>query len=193
MTHSLRIAIADDEPDMRHYLAKMLPRMGHEVVVVATNGRELVEKCRVAQPDLVITDIKMPELDGIQAANQLFRQRPIPVILISAFHDDDLIERAESDQVVAYLVKPIKQAQLAPTIAIAVRRFAQFQAVQSEATNLKQALADRKLIEKAKGIVMKRSQMDEATAFRHLQKLASNQNLKLVKLAEAIVVADGVL
>lgn len=193
MTHSLRIAIADDEPDMRHYLAKMLPRMGHEVVVVATNGRELVEKCRVAQPDLVITDIKMPELDGIQAANQLFRQRPIPVILISAFHDDELIERAESDQVVAYLVKPIKQAQLAPTIAIAVRRFAQFQAVQSEATNLKQALADRKLIEKAKGIVMKRSQMDEATAFRHLQKLASNQNLKLVKLAEAIVVADGVL
>lgn len=193
MTHSLRIAIADDEPDMRHYLAKMLPRMGHEVVVVATNGRELVEKCRVAQPDLVITDIKMPELDGIQAANQLFRQRPIPVILISAFHDDELIERAESDQVVAYLVKPIKQAQLAPTIAIAVRRFAQFQAVQSEATNLKQALADRKLIEKAKGIVMKRSQMDEATAFRHLQKLASDQNLKLVKLAEAIVVADGVL
>ena len=192
MTPSLRIAIADDEPDMRRYFEKMLPRMGHEVVVTATSGRELVEQCLVAKPDLVITDIKMPELDGIQAADELFRQRPVPVILISAFHDEELIERAESDHVLAYLVKPIKQAQLAPTIAIAIRRFAQFQAVQKEANNLRQALEDRKLIEKAKGIVMKRSNMDEAVAFRHLQKVASERNQKLVKLAEAIVVANEV-
>ena len=192
MTPSLRIAIADDEPDMRRYFEKMLPRMGHKVVVTAASGRELVEQCLVAKPDLVITDIKMPELDGIQAADELFRHRPVPVILISAFHDEELIERAESDHVLAYLVKPIKQAQLAPTIAIAIRRFAQFQAVQKEAINLRQALEDRKLIEKAKGIVMKRSNMDEAVAFRHLQKVASERNQKLVKLAEAIVVANEV-
>ena len=192
MTPSLRIAIADDEPDMRRYFEKILPRMGHEVVVTAASGRELVEQCLVAKPDLVITDIKMPELDGIQAADELFRHRPVPVILISAFHDEELIERAESDHVLAYLVKPIKQAQLAPTIATATRRFAQFQAVQKEAINLRQALEDRKLIEKAKGIVMKRSNMDEAVAFRHLQKVASERNQKLVKLAEAIVVANEV-
>ena len=102
---------------------KFLPRLGHTVVAVARNGRELVESCRTQQPDLVITDIKMPEMDGIDAAVQICQDRPIPVILVSAHKDNGLIERAETDHIMGYLVKPIKQADLAPTIAIAVRRF----------------------------------------------------------------------
>ena len=123
MTTSLRIAIADDEPDMRDYFEAMLPRLGHTVVSVAKNGRELVEQCKTSQPDLVITDIKMPELDGIDAATQLHQHGPVPVILVSAYHDAGLIERAEMNHLMGYLVKPIKQIDLGPTIANAVSRF----------------------------------------------------------------------
>src|SRR5262249_55034988 len=110
MTQALRIVVADDEPDMREYFQKSLARLGHRVVAVAENGRELVEKCRQERPDLVITDIKMPELDGIDAATAIYRERPVPVILVSAYHDSQLLERAEADHILGYLVKPIKQA-----------------------------------------------------------------------------------
>ena len=190
MNSSLRIVIADDEPDMRDYFQDVLPRLGHSVVAVAQNGRELVEKCRTTQPDLVITDIKMPEMDGIDAAGQIYEDRPVPVVLVSAYHDAGLIERAEMDHVMGYLVKPIKQTDLPPTIAIAMRRFSQFQALQKEATDLRQALSDRKVIERAKGILMKKSGFDEADAFRRLQKLASEKNRKLVEIANMILTAN---
>lgn len=190
MTTAFRIAIADDEPDMRDYFQDVLPRLGHTVVSVAKNGRELVEQCKTSHPDLVITDIKMPELDGIDAANQLYQQRPVPVILVSAYHDASLIERAETDHIMGYLVKPIKQIDLVPTIAIAVSRFAQFQALHKEAADLRQALSDRKIIERAKGTLMKKANLDEAAAFRRLQKLASEKNRKLVEIASMILTAE---
>jgi two-component system, response regulator PdtaR len=190
MSQSLRIAIADDEPDMRDYFQQVLPRLGHTVVAVAQNGRELVELCRSQNPDLVITDIKMPELDGIDAAIQLYQDKPVPVILVSAFNDAALIERAESDHIMGYLVKPIKQADLAPTIAIAVHRFDQFKTMRQEAADLRQALANRKVIERAKGIIMKKGKLDEPEAFRRLQKLASDKNQKLVESASMIVTAE---
>lgn len=190
MNQSLRIAIADDEPDMREYFQKVLPRLGHTVVAVAQNGRELLELCRTAEPNLVITDIKMPEMDGIDAASRIYQERPVPVILVSAYHDAALIERAESDHVMGYLVKPIKQSDLAPTIAIAVRRFEQFNTLRQEAVDLRQALADRKVIERAKGILMKKGGFDEAEAFRRLQKLASDKNRKLVEIASMILTAE---
>ena len=190
MNPFLRIAIADDEPDMRDYFQDVLPRLGHAVVAVAQNGRELVEQCRTEQPDLVITDIKMPELDGIDAAIQLYQEKPMPVILVSAYHDAALIERAEMDHIMGYLVKPIKQSDLAPVIAIAVSRFAQFQALHKEAADLRQALSDRKVIERAKGILMKKAGLDEASAFKRLQKLASDKNRKLVEIASMIMTAE---
>jgi response regulator NasT len=190
MNPTLRIAIADDEPDMRDYFQDVLLRLGHNVVAVARNGVELVELCRKTVPDLVITDIKMPELDGIDAACQIYQNRPVPVILVSAYHDPTLIERAETDHVMGYLVKPIKQADLGPTIAIAMRRFEQFQALRQEAIDLRQALADRKTIERAKGILMKKTGLDEADAFRRLQKLASEKNRKLVEIASMILTAE---
>jgi response regulator NasT len=190
MNANLRIAVADDEPDMRLYFQKILPRLGHEVVSVAATGRELVENCRAHHPDLVITDIKMPDMDGIEAAMQLYQERPLPIILVSAFHTTKLIERAEADHVLGYLVKPIKQADLEPTIALAVRRFEQFEELRREAADLRQALADRKVIERAKGIVMKWAGLDEAEAFRRLQRLACDQNRKLVDVARMMIAAE---
>ena len=190
MNRSLRIAVADDEPDMQEYFRTMLPELGHEVVAVASNGVDLVEATRTSKPDLVITDIKMPNMDGIEAAAQIYRNYPIPVILVSAYFDADLIRRAEADHVMAYLVKPIKRDDLLPAIAIAMRRFEQFQAMRREATDLKQALEDRKIVEKAKGVLMKKAAIDELEAFRRLQKLATEKNKKLVEIAQSILTAQ---
>jgi response regulator NasT len=149
-----------------------------------------VAQCQAKRPDLVITDIRMPDMDGIDAARQVYRDGPIPVILVSAYHDGELIERAQADHILAYLVKPIKQADLEPAIAIAMRRFEQFQELRQQAADLQQALADRKVIERAKGILMKVGELDEAAAFRRLQKLASDHNKKLVEVAQMIVFTE---
>ena len=190
MNRSLQIAVADDEPDMQDYFRTILPQLGHKVVAVAGTGRELVERCRATHPDLVITDIKMPDIDGIEAAAQIYRDGPMPVILVSAYHDAEFIRRAEEDHILAYLVKPIKQSDLEPAISIAIRRFEQFQALCKEAADLKQALEDRKTIEKAKGLLMKKTGLDEHDAFRRLQKLASDKNRKLIEIAQIILMAE---
>jgi two-component system, response regulator PdtaR len=193
MTTSFRIVVADDEPEMRDFFEKVLPRFGHQVVAVAENGRELVEHCRHLKPDLVITDIKMPELDGIEASSQVCRERAVPVILVSAYHDPELIARAEADHVVAYLVKPIGLADLQPAISIAVRRFGELQALQQECTDLRQALADRKVIEQAKGLLMKLAGVDEKDAFGRLQQLAADKNQKLIEAAQSILAVEKAL
>jgi len=193
MSDKLRISVADDEQDMREFLERMLPRMGHEVVSVAGTGRELVEHCRQFQPDLVITDIKMPDMDGIEASSEICRERPLPVILVSAFHDAELIERAGGDHVLAYLVKPVGRADLEPAIALAVRRFSQFEALRIEAEDLRQALADRKIIEQAKGLLMKVVGIDEKQAFARIQTLASTQNRKLVEAAQMLLAVEKAL
>jgi two-component system, response regulator PdtaR len=190
MTHDLRIVIADDEPQMVKYLRDTLSRLGHQVVGDASTGQQLLDTCRQLTPDLLITDIKMADMDGIEAVHQLCQTNPVPVILVSAYHDPELIQRAMSGHVMAYLVKPIKQADLETTIAVAIRRFKEFTAMKQQATDLRQALEDRKLIERAKGVLMKRAGFDEPDAFRRLQKLASEKNLKLIRVAEMIVTAE---
>jgi len=190
MNQGLRIVVADDEPEMRKYLQETLTVLDHNVVGCAQTGVELLEKCAEAKPDMMITDIKMPDMDGIEAAGRLCQTQSIPVILVSAHHDADLIARALADHVMAYLIKPIKKADLTTSIALAVRRFKEFTALQQQATDLRQALEDRKIIERATGILMKRAGLDEADAFRRLQKLSSDKNLKLVRIAEMIVTAD---
>ncbi|MFO0889705.1 MAG: response regulator [Isosphaeraceae bacterium] len=191
MSRPLRIVVADDEIDMQEYLQTILPCFGHRVVAVVGTGCQLVEATLEHRPDLVISDIKMPDMDGIDAASRIYREFPVPVILVSAYHDPELLDRAEQDHILGFLVKPIKQADLEPAIAIATRRFAQFQALRHEAADLRQALQDRKQIEKAKGLLMKRTGMDEQEAFRRLQKLASERNLKLAEVANIILTADA--
>jgi response regulator NasT len=181
---------------MREYFSRILPVLGHEVVAVAEDGHALVAACEVTHPDLVITDIKMgdgPEaLDGIAAATQIFERHSVPVILVSAFHDHDLIERAERNHVLAYLVKPVKQADLETAIALSMRRFEQFRSLEREATDLRQALEDRKLIERAKGILMRKLSLDEGEAFRRLQKSARERNRKLREIADMVIAAEEI-
>ena len=193
MTESLKIAVADDEPKTLAYFQETLMELGHEVICAAGNGAELVKQCRDSHPDLIITDIKMPDMDGIQAASEITREKPAPVILVSAYHDAELIERAQKDHVLAYLIKPVKQANLETAIALAMRRFKEFQALQQQAKDLRQALEDRKIIERAKGIIMKRSGLDEQDAFRRLQLLSSRKNQKMVEIAHMLVTAEEVL
>jgi AmiR/NasT family two-component response regulator len=193
MNRSLRILVADDEPSMQAIFSKILPAIGHEVVGIAVTGRELVDKCRQLLPDLVITDVIMPDMDGIDAAGEIYRNSAVPIILVSARHDPELIERAEADHVMAYLVKPIGQAQLEPAIAIAMRRFHEFESLRKDTADLRQALVDRKVIERAKGILMSTARLDEQSAFRRLQKLASEKNRKLIDIAHTIVTASEAL
>ena len=193
MNDSLRIAVADDEADMRDWFERMLPTLGHQVVSVAENGKELVEHCHTLKPDLVITDIKMPDMDGIEAAVVICSERPVPIILVSAYHDAELLQRAEADHVLAYLVKPIGQVSLGPAIGLAMRRFEELQALRKEAADLRQTLADRRVIEQAKGVLMKVTGLDERGAFRRLQELASDKNQKLVEAAQAVLALEKAL
>lgn len=186
----LRIAIADDEARMRDYLWSSLERLGHRVVAAAKTGQELVAECRDKHPQLVITDIKMPDLDGIEAAAEICQDEPVPVILVSAFHDADYIARASRNHILAYLIKPIKDTDLEPAIAVAMERFREFETLKREARDSKQALEDRKMIERAKGILMQRSGLSEPDAFRRLQKLASSRSQKLVEIAKMIILAE---
>jgi response regulator NasT len=187
MSSTLRIAVADDEQDVRDYYQRVLPRLGHQLVAAAQNGRELVEQCRALRPDLIITDIKMPDMDGIDAAEEISREVPVPVILVSAYHRPQLFERAKDDHILAYLVKPTKQADLEAAIAIAIRRFGQLQALRKEAADRGQALEERKFIERAKGLLMKQAGLDEDEAYRRLRRLARDRCAKIADIAREIL------
>jgi response regulator NasT len=192
VTKSLRIVVADDELDVCEYLQEVLPRLGHQVVGIARSGRELIEQVAATSPDLVITDIKMPDMDGIEATITFSRDKQVPVVLVSAHHDAELLTRAAADHIMAYLVKPVKIADLKTAITMARLRFEQFLAVAAEAANLRQALEDRKVIERAKGVVMKRLRVNEEEAFRRLRKMANDQNRKMVEVAQTIANAEDV-
>jgi response regulator NasT len=192
MTRSLRIAVADDQAPVRDFLCDALRQAGHEVVCVAATGAELAERCAAVRPDLIITDVRMPDMDGIEAARRVARDHPVPVIILSGYHDADLVERAVSTGVLAYLLKPIRPTDLEVAIAVALRRFEQLQGLSREAADLRRRLEERKLIERAKGIVTRRLGLDEAEAYRRLQKLATAHNRKLAELAQSILDADGV-
>jgi response regulator NasT len=193
MTPSLRIGVADDEPLMLQFFEMALGQLGHEVVAQAATGRELVEQTRKLRPDLVITDIKMPDMDGLQAVRQIAAEQVIPVVLVSGYHDPQYIEAALSEHVLAYLVKPIKKENLEPAISLVMRRFKEFQALQQQADDLRHALESRKVIERAKGILMKRAGLKEQEAFRRLQALSSQKNMKMAEIAEMIVTAEEAL
>jgi response regulator NasT len=192
MTRPLRIAVADDERDMREYLQEVVTRLGHQVVAVAETGRQLAEQCAATAPDLVISDIKMPDMDGIETSLAVNRDQQVPVILVSAHHDAELLTRTGADHIMGYLVKPVKEADLKTAIAVAMQRFGQFLALAKEASDLRQALEDRKLIERAKGVLMKRLQVSEEESFRRLRKLSSDRNRKLVEIAREVVNAEDI-
>jgi AmiR/NasT family two-component response regulator len=190
---TLRILIADDESLRVMSLKGQLETLGHKVVAEASNGKEAVRLAEELRPDLAILDIKMPEMDGIEAARQITAARPIPIILLTAYSERELAERAASANVSAYLMKPVSEQDLLPAIALAVSRFKEFQALHQEVDDLREALETRKLVERAKGILMRRLNLTEEEAFRRMQRRSQNENKKLAEIAQAIITADGML
>jgi len=193
MKNRLRIAVAEDDIDHLALLQRTLKKMGHEIVGTAATGRELVELCRVQQPGLVITDIRMPDMDGLDAATEIYEIEPVPIIVATSHCEPEFIERAQERHILAFLVKPIDEANLTPAIAIVLRRFKEFQALQQENASLVQALEERKVIERAKGLLMKQLRIDEDAAFKRLQKLARDQRKRLAEVAQILVAAADML
>ncbi len=186
----LRVAVADDEPEMRQFFEELLPAMGHQIVCIVQTGRQLTECCHQQRPDVVITDIKMPDMDGIEAAAAVNRERSVPVVLVSGHTEGELLARSGAEYIMSYLVKPVKPADLQAAITLAVARFEQYQRVRAEAASLRQSLEDRKLIEQAKGATMRRLRIDEAEAYHRMRRLSSQHNWKLTELSRRLLEAE---
>ena len=189
----LNIVVAEDDNDTRQMYCRLLGALGHKVVGQAANGGDLVALCSKLKPDLVIADIKMPEMDGIEAADLICKNEPVAFVLVSGHYDKKLIERAQLNHVLAYLVKPLEPGELEAAIGVAMSRFAELQALRAETATLRQALQDRKVIERAKGILMQRAGISEPDAFRRLQKLSWDKNEKLARVAEMFILAEGAI
>jgi response regulator NasT len=193
MSNTYRIAIADDDADTLFCLGQLLKAVGHDIVVAASSGQEVVEECRSTTPDIIITDIMMASVDGIEAAGQILGDRDVPIIVVSGYLNDELLQRSNACGVFGYLIKPIRHADLSVAIEVAIRRHQEFRTLRDEASTLKQALEDRKTIERAKGILMKALQLDEAAAFHHLQEVARRHGDKMVSVAKSIILAEKTL
>ncbi|MCP4423150.1 MAG: response regulator [Chloroflexi bacterium] len=181
----MRILIADDESIIRMGLKAMLREMGHEVIA-AVNGREALKLARSHRPDLAILDIKMPYTDGLQAAKTLSRTQPLPILLLTAFSEGDLIEKATDLPIHGYLIKPIKPEELTAAIAVARKRFEESQQLAKQTVKLETALEDRKLIERAKGKLMETG-LTEAEAYQALQAYARQNQRTIVQVARALL------
>lgn len=189
----LRIVIADDESLHLMSLRAQLETLGHRVVGEAGDGETALQLARDLGPDLAILDIKMPAPDGIQVAEKLMQEHPLPIILLTAYSEGSLAERAAKAHVAAYLMKPVSAQDLMPAIALAISRFNEFQNLTHEVTDLRDALEARKMIERAKGILMRRLNLSEEEAFHRMQRRSQNENKKMSEIANAVITADGML
>jgi len=189
---SLRIVIADDEPIIRLDLRKTLENMGHQVVGEAGDGAKAVDMARDLKPDIVILDIKMPELDGIDAAKLVTTEGIAPVLLLTAYSQKDLVDRAKDAGVFAYLVKPFKEADLLPAMEIAISRYEEFIELENEVSDLENKLDTRKAVDRAKGILMDQYGLKEQEAFRRIQVQSMNTRKSMREIADAIIIAHSV-
>jgi AmiR/NasT family two-component response regulator len=190
VAEALRILIADDEPVIRMGLRTMLEEHGYKIVGEAADGETAVSLAGRTNPDLIFMDIKMPGLDGISAASTIMARAPKPIILLTAWSERDLVQRAQEAGVLAYLVKPVREAELAPAIEVAMARFAELRALQQEVGTLKETLETRKLVERAKGILMQREGIDEQEAFLRIQRQSRNTRTPMREIAHAILVSE---
>ena len=184
---ALRVVIAEDEALIRMDLAEMLAEEGYDVVGQAADGQQAVELAERERPDLVILDVKMPVLDGIAAAERIAAQRIAPVVMLTAFSQRDLVERARDAGAMAYLVKPFSQSDLAPAIEMAVSRFAEITALESEVADLQDRLETRKAVERAKTILQRDLGLTEPDAFRWIQKTAMDLRLTMRQVADGVI------
>ncbi len=184
-----RVIIADDESIIRMDVREMLTNLGYLVVGEVGDGRSAVNLARELKPDILVMDIKMPDMDGIEAAKVLTEERIAPVLLLTAYSQRDLVERAKDAGVAGYIVKPFQESDLAPAIEVALARFHEFRALEQEVEDLQEALTTRKLVDRAKGILMDTQDLKEAEAFRKIQKMSMNTRKPMRQVAEAIILA----
>lgn len=185
----LRILVAEDEAIIRLDLSEMLRDEGYEVVAAVGDGKQAVERARELRPDLIVMDVKMPALDGITAAEQIAADSIAPIVMLTAFSDKELVERASEAGVMAYVLKPFTAADLRPAITVARSRFAERQALAEEIKDLGERFETRKRLDRAKGILMKRLGIEESEAFRWIQKTAMDRRMGMRDVADAVI--DG--
>lgn len=193
-THSVmprRVLVAEDEALIRLDLVEMLHEEGYQVVGQAADGEEAVELAGSLNPDLVILDVKMPKLDGIEAASKITGDRIAPVVILTAFSQRDLVERARDAGTMAYLVKPFAKRDLVPAIELAVSRFAELKALESEIADLTSRLETRKVVDRAKGLLMNAQGLTEPEAFQWIQRAAMDRRTTMKAVAEAVVQSIG--
>jgi two-component system, response regulator PdtaR len=182
-----RVLIAEDEALIRLDLAEMLREEGYDVVGEAGDGQEAVELAEKLNPDLVIMDVKMPRRDGIDAAAEIARKRIAPIVILTAFSQRDLVERARDAGAMAYLVKPFSITDLIPTIELAVSRFGEISALEQEVASLSDRLETRKLVERAKGVLQAKQGMSEPEAFKWIQRAAMDRRTTMKRVAEVVL------
>lgn len=185
----MRVLIAEDEALIRLDLREMLEEEGHEVVAEARDGSEAVALIRELRPDMVFMDIQMPVMTGLEAARIVSEERLAPVVMVTAFSQSGYVTEAAEGGAMGYIVKPFTRADILPAMAIAASRFAEAQALASEVDDLTERLETRKVVDRAKGLLMSRG-MSEPDAFKRLQKLAMDKRLTLREVAEAVVLAE---
>jgi two-component system, response regulator PdtaR len=190
-SETTRVLIAEDEALIRLDLKEMLEEEGYSVVGEAGDGQQAIDQATALRPDLVILDIQMPVLDGLSAAERIAGDRIAPVIVLTAFSQRELVERARDAGAMAYLVKPFSKNDLVPAIEVARARFAELGALDEEVRSLEERLEARKVVEKAKGRLMAVQGMTEAEAFRHIQRTAMNERTSMKALAETILADDA--
>src|SRR5881296_1549498 len=187
----MRILIAEDETIIRLDLRELLERAGFEVCAEARDGVEAVELASSERPDLAVLDVKMPRLDGIEAAKRILEESPIPIVMLTAYGQEELVNRAVEAGVFGYLVKPFREQDLMPAIATARARHEELSAVREEADSLQEALAARKVIERAKGLLMAKENLSEEDAFARLRKASQVSGRPLKVVAEAVLATFG--
>jgi len=182
-----RVLVAEDEALIRLDLVEMLREEGYQVVGEAADGEQAVRLAGELNPDLVIMDVKMPKKDGIEAAAQIAGERIAPVVILTAFSQRELVERARDAGAMAYLVKPFGKRDLVPAVELAMSRFAELQALEAEVAGLSDQLATRKLVDRAKGVLMTKNGMTEPEAFRWIQRNAMDRRTTMKAVAEAVL------
>jgi two-component system, response regulator PdtaR len=188
----MRVLIADDDPIIRLDLKQMLENLEYEVVGEAGDGQQAIELARETQPDVCILDVKMPVMDGIEAVKTISEEGIAPAILLTAYSDHELVNRAKEAGVFAYLVKPFKPSDLPPAIEIARSRYEQNMLLNKEVGSLSERLEARKLVDRAKGILMDQHQLSETEAYRRIQQQSMNLRKSMREVAEAIILANSV-
>ncbi len=186
----LKILIAEDDHFVSSCLSPMLQNMGHTVTDCVSSGAAAVDSAQKTSPDLILMDIGLEDMNGLQASRNILERQSLPIVILTAHTDQALIEEAEAIGVAGYIIKPFSKTDLGPALMLAWSRFKQMQLLRQEIDNLQQSLKERKLVEQAKGLLMQRESISESEAFRRIQQMSRNQNITMTRLAEAIILTE---